>query len=81
MLNDDDVKQLNKLLRVVKTSDDVGHVEISYSKTRGWRVGVWPEVLDLGEDYDCGDYEFKKTRLGQLCLDKIVFLVQKKLGG
>lgn len=79
MLNDEDVKYLNRLLDLVKSSSDLDSCDFHYSKEHGWRVGAYPTVLELNDDY--GGYEYKKERLGKLCLDKIAYLVQKKLGG
>ena len=79
MLNKDDVEQLDKLLGLVKNSSEYDSVDISYSKEGGWRVNVYPYSLVVGEYY--GDHAYKKERLGKLCLDRIAWLVQKKLGG
>ena len=79
MLNKDDVEQLDKLLSLVKNSSGYDTVDISYSKQDGWRVNVYPHVINIQDDY--GYSGFYKKRLGKVCLDRIAWLVQKKLGG
>jgi len=79
MLNKDDFEQLDKLLTIVKHSDEYESVDIHYDKEEGWRVNVYPRSLILGEDYD--GWVSKKKRLGSVCLDRIAWIVQKKLGG
>ena len=79
MLNKDDVEQLDKLLTLIKSSNEYDLVDFSYSKQEGWRVNVYPYTMNLVEDY--GYHLYKKERLGKLCLDRIACLVQKKLGG
>jgi hypothetical protein len=79
MLSKDDTEQLDKLLNLVKTSKDYDLVDVSYSKQEGWRINVYPHTIDTSDDYGYSGYT--KERLGKLCLDKIAWLVQKKLGG
>lgn len=74
MLNDDDVKSLNKLLHIMKDSKKDSVLEVSYSGKHGWHVNV------EDEDWYESSY-FKKQRLGSLCLDKIVDLIQERLNG
>lgn len=72
MLNDEDIKNLNKLLHIMKNSNNTSVLEILYSGKHGWLVRTDDEEWHDGS-------AFKKQRLGSLCIDLIVDLVQKRL--
>lgn len=80
MLNEDDVKNLDRLLTLVKRSSVKDSVEFHYSTEYGWRVGVFPKSYISGDMY-YSSHQFKKKRLGELCFDLIVEMVQERLGG
>lgn len=77
MLNKEDVDNLNKLLDIVKRSKSKNALDISYSKGYGWSLTVWDQET-LGSNSTGG---YKKQRLGTLCLDLIVEIIQERLNG
>lgn len=79
MLNKEDCENLDKLLTLAKSMDGGTQVDITYHSELGWRINVHPEILVVGEEY--GDYTYKRDRLGNVCVQTIALLVQKKLGG
>ena len=77
MLNRDDCESLDKLLTLVKSSDEIVSIEFYYDKKAGWNIHSHP--FDGSENPN--GLVFQKERLGVACLRKISLLVQKKLGG
>jgi hypothetical protein len=80
MLNSEDCAAFDKLLSIIKSSNEYNAVDFCYSKEEGWRIAVYPVSYSFS-NVEHDNWRYKKERLGDTCMKKIAWIVQQRLEG